>query len=121
MVFSMDSEDLVCVICRKGLAMAIVPSEREEEYFARKEFERRAAIEEEKRKKMQAEEKIRLKDLHYMRCPKDGMPLVEIDYKGIKVDECTHCKGVWLDNKELDAILRLEKPAISKLFNVFGG
>lgn len=100
--------------------MAIVPSEREEEYFARKEFERRAAIEEERQKKMKEEERKRLRELHFMRCPKDGMPLIEIDFKGIKVDECSHCKGIWLDNKELDEILKMEKSGIAKLFSVFG-
>ncbi|MEI6970385.1 MAG: zf-TFIIB domain-containing protein [bacterium] len=100
--------------------MAVVPSEREEEYFARKEFERRAKTEEENRQKMQEDEKRRLKELHHMRCPKDGMPLIEIDFKGIKIDECSHCKGIWLDHKELDEILKMEKPAISRLFSVFG-
>ncbi|MEI6807921.1 MAG: zf-TFIIB domain-containing protein [bacterium] len=101
--------------------MAVVPSDREEEYFARKEFERKAKIEEDNRMKMQAEEKTRLKELHHMRCPKDGMPLIEVDFKGIKIDECSHCKGIWLDNKELEQILKLEKSGISKLFSVFGG
>ena len=100
--------------------MSVIPSSNEDEYFARKEFERRAKIEESKREEMQAAERQRLKDLHYMRCPKDGMPLLEIDYKGIKIDECSHCKGIWLDHKELDEILRMEKPAISKLFSIFG-
>lgn len=100
--------------------MAVAPSNREEEYFARKEFERKAKVEEENRQKMQEEEKTRLKELHNMRCPKDGMPLIEIDFKGIKIDECSHCKGIWLDNKELDQILKLEKSGISKLFDVFG-
>lgn len=100
--------------------MVVASSNREEEYFARKEFERKAKIEEENRQKMQEEEKTRLKELHNMRCPKDGMPLIEIDFKGIKIDECSHCKGIWLDNKELDQILKLEKSGISKLFDVFG-
>jgi hypothetical protein len=97
----------------------MVRSEKEEEYFARKEFERRAKLEEEKQKKMQEEEKQRLKELHHMRCPKDGMPLVEIDYKGTRIDQCSHCKGIWLDNKELDEILKMEKSGISRLFGVF--
>jgi hypothetical protein len=96
-----------------------IPSSNEEEYFARREFERRAKIEEEKREEMQAAERQSLKDLHFMRCPKDGMPLLEIDYKGIKIDECSHCKGIWLDHKELDLILAMEKPAISKFFSIF--
>ena len=45
------------------------PSEKEEEYFARLEFERKKKFEEEKHKKMAQEEKNRLKNLHFMRCP----------------------------------------------------
>lgn len=51
------------------------PSEREEEYFARLEFEKKKKSEEEKQKKMAKEEKKKLRDLHYMKCPKCGMEL----------------------------------------------
>ena len=95
------------------------PSEREEEYMARKEFERKKKIEEEKHKKLKAEEKEKLKELHYMRCPKCGMELIEIDYKAIKIDKCTECDGVWLDAGELEAVSRLEKGGLDKLFSVF--
>ena len=54
-----------------------------------------------------------------MRCPKCGMELIEVDYKGIKVDECSQCRGVWFDSGELDAVSRLEKGALEKLFCVF--
>ena len=100
--------------------MGTKPSEMEEGYFARKEFERRRKIEEDARKAMQVEERKRLKDLHQMRCPKCGMPLIEIDYKSIKIDECSHCKGIWLDHKELDEILKLEKSGLARLFRIFG-
>ncbi len=95
------------------------PSELEEEYFARLEFETRKKIEEEKHKKLQEEEKKRLRELHYMRCPKCGMELIEIDYKHIKVDKCSECEGVWLDPGELEAISKLEKSGLDKLFSVF--
>ena len=95
------------------------PSEIEEEYFARMEFERRKKLEEEKHRKLKEEDKKRLKELHYMRCPKCGMELIEIDYKGIKVDKCSECEGVWLDAGELEAISRFEKTNLDKLFSVF--
>jgi len=95
------------------------PSEREEEYFARMEFEKRKRLEEEKHKKFIEEDKKRLKELHYMRCPKCGMELIEIDYKGIKVDKCSECEGVWLDAGELEAISKFEKTSLDKLFSVF--
>ena len=66
--------------------MVMKPSEKEEEYFARWEFERRKKIEDEKHKKITGKEKQRLKELHFLKCPKCGMELIEVDYKGIKVD-----------------------------------
>ncbi|MDI6764539.1 MAG: zf-TFIIB domain-containing protein [Thermodesulfobacteriota bacterium] len=95
------------------------PSEQEEEYFARIEFEKRKQMEEEKQKKLIEEEKKRLRDLHHMRCPKCGMQLIEIDYKNIKVDKCSGCDGIWLDAGELEAVSKLEKSGMDKLFGVF--
>jgi hypothetical protein len=96
-----------------------MPSEKEEEYFARIEIERKKKIEEEKLKRIAEEEKRKLKELHYMRCPKCGMELSEIDYKGVNVDRCFSCDGVWLDAGEIDLLSKLEKPALDKLFSVF--
>lgn len=95
------------------------PSEKEEEYFARLEFERKKKIEEEKHAKLAEEEKRRLRELHYMRCPKCGMELIEIDYKKIKVDKCFNCEGVWLDAGELEKVAKLEKSTLDKFFGVF--
>lgn len=91
----------------------------EEEYFARMDYERRKKVEEEKQNKLAQEEKKRLKELHLMRCPKCGMQLIEIDYKGIKVDKCSECEGIWLDAGEMDAVSKLEKGGLDKLFSVF--
>jgi hypothetical protein len=99
--------------------MPVKPSDKEEEYFARIEFERRKKIEEEKLKRIVEEDKRKLMDLHYMRCPKCGMELSEIDYKGIAVDKCFNCEGVWLDAGELESVAKLEKGALDKLFGVF--
>jgi len=95
------------------------PSEQEEEYFARMEFEKRKKIEEERHIQLAEQEKKRLQELHYMRCPKCGMQLIEIDYKNIKVDKCSGCDGIWLDPGELEAVSRLEKSGMDKLFSVF--
>jgi hypothetical protein len=95
------------------------PSEREEEYFARKEFERKKKIEEELQKKLAEDERRKLKELHYMKCPKCGMALIEIDYKNIRVDKCSDCEGIWLDSGELEAILESEDSAVLKIFKVF--
>ena len=95
------------------------PSEREEEYVARMEYERKKKLEHEKHLKLAEEERKRLKDLHFMRCPKCGMELIEIDYKNIKIDKCSECEGIWLDAGELEAVAKLEKTGLDKLFGVF--
>lgn len=79
------------------------PSESEEEYIARMEYERLK----------------RLKELHFMRCPKCGMDLIAIDYKGIEMDKCSECEGICLDAGELEAVSKLEKFWLDKLFSVF--
>ena len=94
------------------------PTESEEEYFARVEFERKKKAEEEKRKNMAAAEKKRLKDLHYMHCPKCGMELIEVDYKTLKVDRCSACDGLWLDAGELEAAVKLEKSVLSRFLGL---
>ncbi len=95
------------------------PTEKEEEYFARLEFERKRAAEHEKHEKLARKEKEALRELHFMRCPKCGMELIEIDFRGIKVDKCSECQGVWLDAGEMDHVACLEKSTLDKLFTVF--
>jgi hypothetical protein len=104
---------------RKGADMRKKPSEKEEEYFARMEFERKKEVEEEKHRKLREEEKKKLRDLHFVRCPKCWMELIEIDFKGIKVDKCSECQGVWLDAGELEAGAGLERTALDRFFSVF--
>ena len=99
--------------------MPIKPSTKEEEYFAREEFERQKRIEEEKQAKMEQEERTKLKEMHNMHCPKCGNNLIEINYKDILVDKCSSCDGIWLDTGELETILKMEENSIGKWLNVF--
>lgn len=99
--------------------MVVKASEREEEYFAKMEFERRKKVMEEEHKKITEENKRKLKELHHMRCPKCGMELIEVNYKGIKIDECSECKGIWLDAGELESVSKLEKTVLDRFFSIF--
>ncbi|GAA1868732.1 zf-TFIIB domain-containing protein [Myceligenerans crystallogenes] len=40
-----------------------------------------------------------------MQCPIDQTPLVMTDRKGVEIDYCPQCRGVWLDRGELDKII----------------
>ncbi len=99
--------------------MPVKPSEKEEEYFARLEFEEKKKREKERNAKLEADEKERLKELHHMHCPKCGMQLIEINYQGIEVDKCSSCEGIWLDAGELEAVSKFEGTGKDKWFKVF--
>jgi len=79
-------------------------SDKEEEYFLKKEAEKLRALAEKHRRETEEAERIRLKELHYMRCPKCGMELSEIEFREVKIDKCMSCGGVWLDDGELEQV-----------------
>jgi hypothetical protein len=97
----------------------IKPLDKEDEYFAREEIERKKRWAKERAEAMAVEEKQKLKDLHYMKCPKCGMDLGTIEYKGIKVDTCGACHGTWFDAGELDQVLAQEQGFFGKMRSIF--
>jgi len=99
--------------------MSIKPTEKEEAYFIRREFEKAKKVKKKRQNLLETEERLKHKDLHYMQCPKCGMQLVEIDYREIKIDKCTACDGIWLDAGELDMVAELDKSVINKFFDAF--
>ena len=42
-----------------------------------------------------------------MNCPHCNIPLLMADRKGIEIDYCGQCRGIWLDRGELDKIIEL--------------
>lgn len=49
-------------------------------------------------------ERAQLRTLHFMCCPKCGMSLEEITFRGVRVDKCFGCGGVYLDDGELEEL-----------------
>ncbi|MDP2157203.1 MAG: zf-TFIIB domain-containing protein [Nitrospirota bacterium] len=99
--------------------MPVKPTDHEDEYFVRIEQEMKKQIEERKKKQASQEERQELRELHFMKCPKCGMDLIEIDFKGMKIDECSACRGMWLDAGEFDALVEIDKPVLGRLLSVF--
>lgn len=96
------------------------PSRAEDEYFARQELERRKKWAAEQAAKTGVEEKERLKQAHWMKCPKCGNDLAEIDLHGVKVDQCAHCGGFFLDAGEIDQLTKQEdQGVIGRVFSIF--
>lgn len=80
------------------------PSESEEEYFAREEAARRQREALEQTRHMEEAERKQRKDLHYMKCPKCGMDLQTTLFRGVQIDKCYHCHGMWLDESEIEQL-----------------
>ncbi len=100
--------------------MAVKPSEQEEEYFARQEFERRKKALAEQESKAAEEERLRVLAVARNRCPKCGAPLVMIAFRGVELDKCSRCQGVWFDFGELDQVVAEEKRFLGGLKRIFG-
>jgi Zn-finger nucleic acid-binding protein len=92
--------------------MPVEPSDAEEEYFKKKELEKLRAAQQEAAREMATQEKDRLKELHWMRCPKCGLELKEIDYRGVKVDTCFACGGMFLDYGEAEKVVEYQEPGM---------
>lgn len=97
----------------------------EDEYFHRLN---QKAIEE-KRKALDAKraEELRLhkKETHWMKCPKCGHDLEEVDLHGIKVDLCKEetCGGAYFDKDELELLFETQDTQtgfLGRLLGVFG-
>ncbi len=92
---------------------------KEDEYMARWELERSKKLAEERMRTMAAEEKRRLCELHFMHCPKCGTRLFEIDYRGVTIDRCPSCEGIWLDKGELETMMKMDKPGLGSILDLF--
>lgn len=40
-----------------------------------------------------------------MKCPMCNVSMREVDRRGVRIDVCPECRGVWLDGGELDKLL----------------
>jgi len=97
------------------------PSTAEEEYFARENAERLRKLAAEQKASLAAASREELKKTHWMRCPKCGMELHEIGFRGVQVDRCFSCGGTYLDAGELEKIAAPEGSAIVKsMLRIFG-
>ena len=66
------------------------------------------------------EEKEKLREFHWRKCPKDGVDLVELDVNGIKIDKCLICQGIWLNRGEIEKLFQFTKNP-DKLIKLLAG
>lgn len=83
------------------------PSKNEDEYFLLQDQELLKA----QRAKLDAERTAAERKAHYMKCPKCGADLQEVEFSHVKVDTCGTCRGMWLDAGEIEMIGRTTESA----------
>jgi uncharacterized protein len=85
--------------------MPMKPYKNEDEYIWVQELQQRMAKLKEQQQAESEAEKLRLKEAHWMHCPKCGQKLSTVKCGSVEVDVCPSCKGVWLDTGELGTIV----------------
>lgn len=95
------------------------PSRAEDEYFAKQEIERRRKWAQEQAAKKSTDEQEALKKAHWMKCPKCGNDLAEIELHGVKIDQCAHCGGIFLDKGELEQFEKHDAGVMNRVFSMF--
>ena len=99
--------------------MPVRPTEQEDGYFARLEFERQKKILDERRTQATDEAERRVLSVVRGRCPKCGAELIPVPYRGIELDKCSRCQGVWLDFGELDQIVTEDTGLFGSVRRIF--
>ncbi|MEW6736525.1 MAG: zf-TFIIB domain-containing protein [Acidobacteriota bacterium] len=97
---------------------------REDEWFHRNEQKMIQEAKARRAAQLQAEndaKREQLRQAHWMKCPKCGDDLKEVEYIGIKIDKCTHCQGVFFDAGELDELLLKQKEERKTFFRQLTG
>ncbi|HET9598256.1 MAG TPA: zf-TFIIB domain-containing protein [Anaeromyxobacteraceae bacterium] len=96
------------------------PTSTEDEYFVREDAEKKRKLALELKRQTAAADQQRLKELHWMHCPKCGMQMQEIRYGNLDVDACFSCGGVFLDKGEMDVIAHpRQKGIMAAILNWF--
>ncbi len=88
------------------------PGSGEQDYFQKQDQEKmlRLAAEREDRLAAEAAEKLRLE--HWMRCAKCGNEMETMPFRGVEIERCTVCGGVYLDRGELSTLAGEDKSGV---------
>ncbi|HEX5033112.1 MAG TPA: zf-TFIIB domain-containing protein [bacterium] len=95
------------------------PSHEEEEFIARQEIEKRQELAEKVKADMATAELEKLKQLHWHRCSNCGFEMHAIVYKGLTIEKCPNCNGIFLEAGELERIAGKESGFFYNVLDLF--
>ena len=99
--------------------MPLKPTSKEDEYFAREEAIKLRKLAAKQNEAMADDEKAKLKELHWMHCPKCGMKMNTININQVEIDKCFSCGGLYFDDGELEKVTGRESNFFEGLKDVF--
>ena len=88
------------------MSETVKPSHTEDDYFAKEDAEKKRKLALKVSRDMAADEARRLKELHLGHCPKCGQKMHEVRLRGVDVDVCFACNGIFLEAHEIEAFQR---------------
>jgi hypothetical protein len=95
---------------------------QEEEYFKKIEAEQKAKLKAQQNADDDVASAASRRELHYHKCGKCGSDMNTETYRGIEIEICPSCNAVLLDPGELKQLAGEDNSAwVSSFFSVFGG
>ena len=101
----------------------VMPSgyDEEERYFHEHDVE----LLKKKRQELDAARQTRQtqasKETHWMKCPKCGADMEEIEMSSVMVDRCPGCEGLYFDKGEVELLMASKAGFMSNIRKLFGG
>jgi len=92
------------------------PSRNEHEYFVKRDAE----LIRERRQRLDEERNRLERSSHLNKCPRCGIDLIAHDHKGVTIDQCDNCGGMWLDKGELEIVEELDRHSPGFMHNLLG-
>lgn len=93
--------------------------DQEEDYFARIDREKKAALKAQMDKEAAEQAAEDRKKLHYLKCGKCGGDMAPRLFKGVEIDVCGDCGSVLLDPGELEELAGEEGTVLETLAELF--
>jgi len=95
---------------------------QEEEYFKKIEAEQKAKLKAQQDEDQAAAALVARRETHFHKCGKCGDDMNTEVYRGVEIEICPSCNAVLLDPGELTKLAGEDSSAwVSSFFNVFGG
>jgi Zn-finger nucleic acid-binding protein len=90
----------------------------DDQYFLREDLEKLKDIRarQDVLRQKQADEQRRM--AHWMKCPKCGAELKETVFREVIIDVCPTCRGVWLNQGELEMLLGMKETTIGRFMKM---